>query len=125
VRRLTAPQTQSQSQIQPQSQPPARPRPQAQPRTPTPAPIEVEVEVKDEEPGTEHEIRREERHKEERVFDWRDDVNTRITMKMNQFANLLKTKRIGRPTIEGPEWSQISKKGKKKLTSSRKSWKHY
>jgi hypothetical protein len=43
------------------------------------------------------------RHEEERVFDWRDDVNTRITMKMNQFANLLKTKRIGRPAIEGPD----------------------
>jgi hypothetical protein len=40
---------------------------------------------------------------EERVFDWRDDVNTRITMRMNQFTNLLKTKRIGRPTIEGPD----------------------
>jgi hypothetical protein len=97
------PQTQSQSQIPLQSQSPARPRPQAEPRIPTPAPIEVEGE----EPDTEHEVKREEKeeegHKEERVFDWKDDVNTRITMRMNQFANLLKTKRIVRPAIEGPD----------------------
>jgi hypothetical protein len=58
------------------------------------------------EPHAEHEIRREEeeeRHKEERVFDWSDDVNRRITMRMNQLASLLKTKRIGRPAIEGPD----------------------
>jgi hypothetical protein len=41
------------------------------------------VEVEEEEPDTEHEIRREEGRREESLFDWNDDVNTRITVRMN------------------------------------------
>jgi hypothetical protein len=37
------------------------------------------------------------------VFDWSDNISTQVTIKMNQLARLLKTKRIGRPATEGPE----------------------
>jgi hypothetical protein len=37
------------------------------------------------------------------VFDWSDNVSTQVTIRMNQLARSLKTKRIGRPATEGPE----------------------
>jgi hypothetical protein len=57
------------------------------------------VPIEEEEPDTEREVRGE----EERVFAWSDNTSIQVTIRMNQLARLLKTKRIGRPAIEGPE----------------------
>jgi hypothetical protein len=78
-------------QVQPRAR--SRRRLRNRPRPPT---------SEEEEPDTEHEPREEEGH-EERVFDWNPDVGPHVTRRMNQLARLLRTKRTGRPTIEGPD----------------------
>jgi hypothetical protein len=92
INRVTNPIT---AEGQSQSRPPTRPRPQQ--RRPL-APVE------EEEPDTEHEVRGEEEERQkERVFHWSVNVSTQVTIRVNQLARSLKTKRIGRPATEGPE----------------------